>query len=236
MNIMKKISILIVCFVCAFAEGQTTKEQVTQLLKEVQGVYDGNTSFELTTQYELFKGENGKEVLESYDGNIVKNGSDSYNRINTTEFFQIGTHSIKVNHDQKKARYQKVDVSKTPVVDIANMLTFFVGREVKETSDAYICTLTSSSITPMPYGKVILHIDKQSKRIKKQILHYLTKKPFPVKGNKEEWDTPRLEITYTNFSTDVTAYLEKFNIKNFMSFKDDRAISAGLLEGYKIVK
>lgn len=226
-----------IIFFPALVIGQSQTPKVVEILKQAQELYNVTKNYTLNTHYTLYQGENSNRVEESYEGLLLKQNATFYSRIHTTEFLYFDDEYLKINHDQKRIQYGEAKQKKTleKGISIESYLKFFKNHSLKETSTAYICTLTTTAITPLPYGKVVMYIDKKTKQITKQTLYYLEKKAFKDASGATFYGIPRLEITFSMLNKDITTYKDRLQSSSYVSIKNNKATGIGSLASYQSI-
>jgi len=232
--------ILLQTFVGIKAYGQATVKdnRVEHLLTKAQQFYEQTPEYVLDMTYTLYQGKEGTTPLSTYTGHLVKDGLDYYSKINNTETFKLGREYLKVNHDQKKGYYttSTVEGPENPTINVSSFLIYFKHKAYAETSTHYICTLSTTGVTTLPYGRAEVYIDKTSGRITKQILHYLSKQKFTDAQGNIVWDYPRLQIDFTGFEKNINPYLSKFDLDKYIHVTSKKIEPKGSLSGYAIAQ
>lgn len=235
---MKLILVWMFCCLSLINYAQSSDQKIAEILAKTKESYEKWDSYTLQSTYTLFQGQNSNRVDDSYEGFLVKNKEHYYSRIHNTEFVYSNTKMLKINHDQKRIQYSIVDVKNTnptQQMDIATYLVYYKDKKLEETEDQFICTLTTTAITPLPYGKVAFYIDKDSHQINKQVLYYLTKGAFKDQNGKEFYAVPRLEITFSELKSEISSHLDKLMLTNYVFMKKDGIRGKEKLASYEII-
>jgi len=198
--------------------GQSDTSKVITILNQVQEVYEAQNAYAIDAIYTLYQGAESTIVDE-------------------TEYLYLDDVYLKANHDQKRFQYgdiqEQQNVNKG--ITISNYLHFFKTHTLKETSDTYICTLTTTAITPLPFGKIVMHIDKETLQVKKQVLYYLGNGVFKDISGNEFLGTPRLEITFSPIETNTLPYNEKLLLSSYVKIENNKPVGIGSLSSYKSI-
>ncbi|MEP0266067.1 hypothetical protein [Dokdonia sp.] len=217
--------------------GQSDISKVIDILNQSQEVYEAQNAYAMDATYTLYQGAESDVIDEAYDALLIKQEDTYYSRIHHTEHVYFAKAYLKANHDQKRFQYGaiKEQQSAEKGITINNYLNFFKEHKLTETANTYICTLTSTAITPLPFGKVVMHIDKKTLQIKKQVLYYLGNGVFKDDSGNQFLGTPRLEITFSPIQTDISTYEEKLLLSSYVQIKKNKAIGIGSLASYESI-
>ncbi len=234
-NKLKIIFCFFVVLVSQNFHAQNEKE-IVELLEKTNNYYSKSQQ-PLDFNYKLFSTYTSKLVTEEYNGFYVKKGVSNYIRIHNTEFLQEGSLGIKINHDQKMIliiNSKEKSKTNTPL-DISTYLKHFKTKILKTSGNNYTIILQTNVLTQLPYGKVIIEIDKTSFKIKKQILYFLDNVPYLEKGVKKN-DTPRLEILINDKKISSEVIDEIFKTQNYnIKTKGEYTLSEKY-SNYKLLK
>jgi len=187
---------------------EATAKKVANLLDKSQNVYTKHANYSVTTNYKSYGAHNDTEVLQEYNGYMLKQGNTNYLGISNTAFLSTGQHMLKVYGNEKVIEYldqpDNTILNKSPL-QLQQLLKYYKYKDITDNGTHYICTLQTSYITQMPYGKIVIHINKKDYTITKQILYLLTRLPYisPKTGEKK-MGNPKVEITLSNFKTKLT--------------------------------
>lgn len=191
-------------------------EKAIGIIKKCQALYANTSNFSMNTRYNLYQGEQGKDVKVFYEGKIAKKGEDFYMLIDSTEFVITKGENLKVSHKQRAMQYIKGEVNeKQNPLDIEQFLPYFKIISVKDQGKKWQCELTSQKLTQLPYQKITLIIDKQTNRLEKQILLFIRKSPFKGENGEEIYEYPKLELLISDYKEEKIP-LQLFNISKYV--------------------
>jgi hypothetical protein len=220
-----KTTILLI-FVCAIGIAQNDSLQIKELFSKSQKFYESKTAYQMELEYVMYKSSTENEQLEYYKSRVIKNGNDFYTKIHNTEFIEVASKSLKINHDEHAVLLAKREfkVNSIGVIDnILKLLPKFKSYSVVETNEGFRCQFIAHEVTQLPFAKAIISFNKDYS-LKKQVLYLSNALPY-VENNKNVFKSPRLEINVSGVKDYVvdeklklSTYL-KNNNKNLLSDK-----------------
>lgn len=240
MKIFKFISVLFLVFFSSsivVGQNQNNKDKIINLFLKSQKVYEENTEHQFKMTFKLFTTYKSNVVSESYSGVVVRDNSNFYSKIGTTEYVKLKKKFIKVDNESKliNINQKEENFSYRELFNLDKMLNNFDVYDLKSDSEFWICTLTSPAITFIPYGKVIIYISKKDFTLAKQIIYILKSNGYKDKTGKIQKDYPRLEINYSDFKTSNTGFQEKLKLEHFIKIHKNFYTPSGSYLQYKIV-
>lgn len=173
--------------------------KASELLKKVETHYKNTKTFNLDVEYAMYKGYTGTHRTESYMGSMYKNNEVTQIKVLGSEIVQFPKAQLTINNDYKTVTYNEITdktLQQSPL-DISAFLNFYkvVSTEVSGSTIIQELVVKNSQL-PIPYNKIILHINKQDYSIKKQVLYLATKVPFIDDEGKSSQDVGRMVITF----------------------------------------
>jgi hypothetical protein len=206
------------------------------LFDKAQNVFESN-SYYLESEFKLFVNYTSNEIKEDYKGITVKKGDNTYTRIGNSEIISTNNLYIKIDNDNKRmkiANLTKDNVQKAPL-ELNSYINYFSGYRVTESNGFWICTLTTSKVTMIPYSKVVVYINKKDYQISKQEMFFLTKYKTKIVNGKPKFDYPRLQITYSNFKKSGFATSDYFTVDNYVKKTNQKYYPIKKYKSYTIV-
>jgi hypothetical protein len=198
-------------FTNAFPQ-ESAKRKISSLFSQSRKAYDGVPVFEMKSSYSLFSDYKSTKPIEHYEGIYIKNKKESYSKIDRNEMVILKDISIRTDNDSKLIKYWKKGKNDDHVVyDLNDYLANFSKFLISEESGNWICTMTAPAISAVPYGKVVIYIDKNSHLITRQEIYMLTAKTIKGAKGKEKTDYPRLVISFSGFKPGNLTAAAKFN-------------------------
>ncbi|MBQ4819098.1 hypothetical protein [Aquimarina sp. MMG016] len=198
---MKKLKyiMLLLCFVSTAQLAQAQNEKAKDVLEKVKKSYDDKKQYEIETIYNMHRGLTGNSITESYKGEMVRNEDVTRFRVLKTEILQFPKAQLNIDHNQKKVIYAKTQIgaaSQHSPIDVSVFLKLYYETSVTEKNGVLICEMVSNKpVSQNPYGKVVLHINKNTYLIEKQELFFSTLIPFvDEESNTKKMDYGRLVI------------------------------------------
>jgi len=207
------------------------------IIDKVAAFYSGESSYKVKTTYRMFRGFTGSVVTESYNGQLIKHEGFATFKLLNTEMIQSKGIQLLVDHEGKKITYSKTSeltLQNNPV-NISQYLDLFDKNHVTERGNQLICELVSSKQSDqIPYGKVVLFIDKTDYKINKQVLYFSSMIPFAGEtGTQRIMDVGRLEISFIHErieSGDVAQLSDFLNLS-----KDDKPSVSNKYSTYQLI-
>jgi len=228
---MKHKLIIIVLLVFAQnASSQTVEEVLSNIYKQ----YSSNESLRFETTYNLYKTFDAKEIHQSYRGVFHKNGdNDIYMKINDTEILNNKEVSIKASHTEKALLLSNPELNVAGDFDMKELLKIYKQNNFEDKQDYWEIELIANEMT-LPHSKIVLHVTKDY-LLKKQVFFYSESVNFSKDYKKSDIQTPKLEITYSNYNRDLMD--EKlFATSKFLQIKNDKsAVLSSSLKGYELL-
>lgn len=225
---------LIFAFV-SFSYGIAQVPQVDDLLNKSIKTYDKSV-YKLDLKYNLYGTHTSSDVIESYSGSYILDHKNSYLSINNTITINNGVQNkgVKIYKDEEKIEtFSTSNIADVNPIDISKFLKYFKDRTIEDMGNYYRCTLISGVITQLPFGKVVLEIDKESYHIKKQVLFFLNAVTYKDQNAQEKQGNPRLEVQLNNYKTQLSkSQKQLFNLSNYTS----NNTAVGEYKSYKVVK
>jgi len=195
------ISILLLSF---SGHAQTVKE----VLEKASAYYANTHQYQLSMTYTLFRGLSGDRATESYTGTMTKVNNYSQISVLNTTVFQFPEARLVIDEDRKIVAYSEIGSTENvgSPVDVSSFLQYYSEAQILDKGTYWQCELVAEkkALTNLPYGKVILDIDKRDYQIRKQELFFANLIPFKDKnGELEERDYGRLIIQLKQQGNDV---------------------------------
>lgn len=176
-------------------------QQLTAIatLKKVEAHYKTTKTFSLDVEYAMYKGYTGTHLTEAYKGSIVKNGDITQFKILGSETLQFPKMQLVINEENKTVAYNLMSnktLQQSPL-DMASFLKFYkeVSTDISGNTIVVVLAVKNNQV-PVPYNKIMVHINKNDYSIQKQVLYLSTKVPFVMEDGKETEDVGRMVITF----------------------------------------
>ncbi len=179
MILIKRYLLVVVIGFSWVCEGQEL-EAVTEILSKVEAQYFSNNAYNLEVLYEYFEPCQGTQAIETMEGQIIKDGSNYYSRINHTESIFIDSDYLKINHDEKAVLYSAIDAEQRPTpVELSKLAEYFISAEVFEQGDIAKFVMMFKKSNVIPYSKMVLEINLKTFTIQKQELYLIAGQQMP---------------------------------------------------------
>ncbi|WP_299313036.1 hypothetical protein [uncultured Aquimarina sp.] len=192
----RKVYLGISCFLASFSLVAQNKES-NEVLQMVSDFYQSTHVYTITMKYDVYKNDNEIKPVESYSGIYLKINKYSKLTLLNSEVIQAADTQLIIDHTNKAISYNRA-LEETQVIntlDFKNYLKFYETSCVEEQQGKKVLHLQlKNNATPMPYYKVILHIDQKEHFVTKQELFFSRKLPFESSDGKKEWGRAKLCI------------------------------------------
>lgn len=190
------------------------QQSVNETLKKVEKYYKNIKTFNLDLEYAMYKGYDGNKLTESYKGNIYKNDNITRLKILGSEILQFPKAQLTIIEENKTIIYKPINDNKlnNSPLDISSFLKYYneVSSDVNNNTIIHELVLKNNQL-PVPYNKILLHINKEDYSIKKQVLYLSTKVPFVDENGENSEDVGRMVITFkTSLSPIKTPKLQDY--------------------------
>lgn len=179
----------------------TNAQQPTavETLAKVETYYKTAKALNINVEYAMYMGHTGTYLTELYKGNIYKNNAVTQLKVLGSEVLQFSDVQITINNEDKTLIYNVSSnngLSKSPL-DTSAFLNFYreVSTQVSGNTIIHELVLKNRQI-PIPYNKIVIHLNKNDYSLKKQILYLSKKMPFVNKEGENIEDVGRMEITF----------------------------------------
>ena len=214
-------------------------QDVDAILKKYMEVTRTVTALQSDINYAMYKNEDGTKAYESYNGIQIRQQETFYQQLDKMEYIQGKDFVVKLNKDQK---IMMVGYSSEPIlrgvdqVATDKMLNYFSDKKLKDNQTHWEIELSSQEPELSEIARIILHIDKTTYRLSKQVLFFDIVSDFAVYEDKSEpnMGIPRLEITYSNYLDTIenTKVLEQ---DRYFTYQDDTISAAAEFKGFEVI-
>ncbi len=209
-------------------------QEVKAILGKVADFYASTSNYTIQMKHQLLRGGSGNIISESYEGSFVKQGDFSKLTMLNSEVIQFPGVRLVIDHDSKAMEYDETATNSSAPMDLNVFSKYYQVVSMTSIGNQYVCELT---VIPtgvrMPYGKVILHIDKDRHSVEKQVLFLTSKLPFKTKDGKSEEDIGRLVIALDHDMETMANTKEK--LSNYLSKSGNRMVGTGKCKGYQVI-
>ena len=227
---MKSITLFFALLLSSLTWAETGHE----FLQKIQDNYNGLKSLEASMTYQLYKGFSGTAVIEEYQGQLMKSNSDSYKRIKNTEFINTKNYNIKVVHEQRMIVVTQNLESQFLNADIAGALEMCQDILVSKNEKGRVLTLTMRQGTDLPYSKIDVLVDEHY-WMAQIVFYYSTLTDFSDDRSAQDFDFPKLVITYNSLNQEWKDKEGICEIKNYIREDHGELLPSELLSTYQII-
>jgi hypothetical protein len=176
------------------------------LLEKVNNYYKTVQFYNVESTYNMYRGFTGKSVTESYKGTMYKNGQVSVVKVLGQGIIMFENVQLIVNDADKTITYTKNDAESVQknLIDVDKLSKYYDFTSIKDDKKVIIYEMTlKNKDLPLPYSKLIFHINKTDNSLVKQELFFATKLPFKNKDGEMSNDNGRMEIIYNPSNTPI---------------------------------
>lgn len=170
-----------------------------ETLKKVEAYYKALKTLHLDVEYAMYKGHTGTQLTEAYNGNIYKHDDVTKLKILNSEILQFPEAQLIINKENKTINYNasSQETKQQSPLDMSAFLNFYkeVSTNISGNTIIHEMSLKSKQL-PIPYGKVIIHVNKNDYSLEKQVLYLSTKVPFVGKDGISTEDVGRMVISF----------------------------------------
>lgn len=198
---------------------QAQKPSVKELLSKVANFYQKTNQYHIDMTFTMYRGIKGDKLTESYTGTMEKNDEYTKNSTLETLVYRFPQAQLIIDENQKKIIYNKLETHamQNAPVDLSAYMKYYDTSQVLEEGNQWICELIASqnAFSELPYGKVLLYVNKKDYRVTKQILFFSNLIPFRGKEASDvEQDYGRLHI---DLLYDFNKKIEKKELAYFIT-------------------
>ena len=231
---MKKfISILFIIVISSTVFADSGKS----VLKKIRANYENIESLELFMHYELYKGHKSNTIVTEYNAVYNRIGKDSYRKIQDAEVINSNTEGLNltINHNQRailvgnSTNYSAIDF------DVKSTLKHCKDIQIRSNNKNTIITLVLKDKTDIPYVKVEFEINKKY-YVQNIIFYYSTQLNFSETYFKQDFDFPKLKITYNALKKKWKDKTGLLSVENYVKINDDnKIVGIGKQKNYEII-
>ncbi len=202
MTIIKHIkylfTITLIMVMCISTASAQQNHQVKEVLKKITQFYTSANHYQIDIVYNMHRGLSGNTITESYQGKMIKKGDFTKIEALGSKILHFSKARLIVDSNKKVITYNSLSgntLNNTPV-DVGAFLKYYDQSQIIDKGTILLCEMISTRKNfQLPYGKVILHIDKENYSVVKQELYFSNLIPFLNKeDNIQEQDYGRLII------------------------------------------
>lgn len=197
---------------------QAQKPSVNELLSKASNFYQKTNHYQVNMTFTMYRGITGGEKTESYTGTMEKNNEYTKNNILGTSVYRFPQAQLIVDNTQKKIVYTALETNaiQNSPVDLSAYMKYYDKSQVSEEGNYWVCELVASQnmFSQLPYGKVLLYINKKDYSVTKQVLFFSNLIPFQGKEDSDiQQDYGRLHV---NLLYDFNKKIEKKELAYFI--------------------
>lgn len=216
---------------------QIQAQSIEEVLKKVQEK-NTSTNYKVNLKYQLYKGLKGTKLIEEFNGVLIKNKNNFYNKIHHTETVTTNKFYIKVNHDEKAIIFSehKIKPQKNIMFDFGELLKQFENPKISEQGKYWIIEMITKEFSQLPYSKISLKIDKESYLVNKQVLILSRLTDFSKDTEiKNDFNLPKIEMVFEDYKEVTEIDLNVFDKNKYVLTKNNKIVTSQNLKNYDII-
>lgn len=229
---------IVLIIVSVFGYSQNPDEILIEYFNEKKN----KKEYSVHMNYSTYKGKNGTDKIESYDGVESRLNDCFYQEIGPMKFVYGKDFMVKLNKEEKAMLVRfpyTTPLSNWEKIDEKVIIDQFKDRQLIDKIDYWVLILKpkNNSISST-YSKMEIHISKKGLKLLKHIFYYALSMDFSSienKSNKPNYKKPRLEITYSKHSNKSLIKKSSFNKERFFNYVDNNIIASKHYQGYEII-
>ncbi len=207
-----------------------------EYIEKVRANYENIESIHLIMNYKLFRGHEGKELVQEFESLFYKNGKQTYRKINEIEIVSSNKVEININHTDKYITLTKGKEISPIDVNVDASLKFCENVLISSKNKNTLVTLVIKDKVDLPYTKLVIEIDKNY-WIQEIAMYYNSKINFSESYFEQDYDFPKLVVEYRDFKKKIKNKNEMLKIEDVISFskKDTKASLNDNYKNYQLV-
>ena len=233
-------NILIICILVLLFSNKASGQDFNTIIKEVIA-HNNKDTYHYNLHYKVFRGEKGQKVYEDYKGVMALKEGNFYQKIDVMETLQTSTFIVKLNHNDKQIRIDRGDAL-TPVntlsLDLSTIDKLFDKGTVEDLGSVYKLELLSKKTSGSQYSKVFVHIDKQTKKMIKQVMFLRQLQDFSSSNtfpSNDQYDIARLEISIIDINDDIARKDELFKQERYFTIVNNKIKLGNEFKNFELV-
>ncbi|WP_203258193.1 hypothetical protein [Hyunsoonleella ulvae] len=237
---IQKLTFILFAMCCLATHTSFSQQEdldVQSLIQKVKHSYEDEHMYSLNVTYKLYENSTSTTPKEFFTGKIIRDNNQYYSKINNTEFIQFTNAYVKINHDEKAMLYINEPAKEVEsITDFTKYLAHFNEANIALENGMYKCEITAKQVTFLPFTKLVLYVDKNSFRLKKQVVYLAQHSISKDKNGKDVVSNPRLEIMFTNFSNKgINNSQDVFILNNYVNISQNIINPSKKLEAYQLI-
>ncbi len=233
---MNRKTITALLFAFMFSSLVAQEETVGSILQKSSTFYKGLSEYKVAISFGLHRGFESTMAVETYEGTFEKKGRFQRNQARETTVYLFPQAKIVLDENQKTMTYEsfKEGAAQETPVDLTVYLQYFKKTQLINSGNEYICEMVpeNNTFSQLPYGKVVLHINKDDYRINKQILFFSTPIPFTNKNGDTEQDYGRLVI---DLKHRIGETITEMRLEDFITESSGQRKAADAYTAYRLI-
>ncbi len=236
---MKKPLILVFLFF-VLAPAFLLKAQepsVKEVLDKVTHFYKNKNSYRIEMTFSMLRGLSGNKVTEIYDGTLEKNGDYIRTVFLESEVHKFRNGQVTVDDKKRTIIFSDLVTDHSSPAEVASLLNYFKKSQLTDGGEKkWICELVAvqNTFSQLPYGKVVLHIDKNNFSVLKQVLYFSTLVPFQDEnsgGTVNDYGRLAIEMKH-----DFDGQVQKRSLKEFIIKETNQNLQlTGQYRSYQLI-
>ncbi|WP_044397231.1 hypothetical protein [Lacinutrix sp. Hel_I_90] len=238
---MKKITILLFLLTVTGVSAQTFDEVFNQF----SAVKKKQTDYQVTLNYNLYKGIKGTKSYEQYSGLMAKYNTHTYQEIGAMVHLQMPKGFIKLNTEEKAmlVGLSSEDVQPSlEAIDPDLIYSYYDKGTLEVTKTTYKLSFSAKEYSSLPTSRIEFHLDKNTYQQSKVVIYYSSLKDFSFyeKDHLEKKtdalvDFPRLEISYSDYSSKIKINKNYFSQDTYIKVTPNKISGVSQYKNFEII-
>ena len=210
-------------------------QKEADMFKKIQANYEQLNSYSLSMNYELFKGWNGTEAIESYQGQLHCHGQSSVRKIQNSSFINCEEFYLSVDHENRMMVLSDPAQNEVLDKDLKKSLKFCRDVVINQLENGQTkIRLILKSTIDVPYSAVDIQIDKDY-WLQEMTLYYSNQIDFSPTYFQPDLDRPKLKIVYDECKKNWKDKEGLLDVSKYLSIQSNEIVAGSGYEDYEII-
>lgn len=211
---------LVLCI--QFAKAQEVNAHM--LLTKINDAYTSTDTIDLAIKFTMYKGYQGNEITEEYDGTYYKSSTVNHVNILNAEVLNVPEMRLVIDHENRTIECSKNSdfTLKGSPIDVTTLVKYYKIKTSSLRGNTQIVELIAKEQAALPYTKIVLHINLETNFLERQELFFSNKIPFVDANGKQTFNEARMMVSYRNMKNTATKIydLHDYILIPAMAFED----------------
>lgn len=228
-NIRKYL--LVVCML-VLLPSVTLALDAKSILSKTQALYKDAAKIEYSSNYELFSGHTGTDLMKSYSGYYYRSNNLQYQKIGASEYVYGKDFFLTLEHEEKVIQLYNAQKSTSEQTDVSAFLKLCKSSTAEDKGDHYLVKMTFGSAAQIPVNEIVLQIDKDDYHLIQMDLFYANTSGLSEEGKLVPAE--HLKITFSKFSVKPKDHSELLDLSKYIEKKESGLAVQSFYAGYEL--